>query len=280
MKNTFSKFTIITTVFALILGNLVVATNSGDACGTDWPKCNGQIIPDFSDINILIEYSHRLFTTILGFVILLNAIFAWRKRKKKNTKIFSIVTILLLILQSLVGGLNVLLGTPTGFTTIDVTVSLLLLSSVIYLHYSLEEPSANKNIELIKKPSKELLIVIFIETAIGAFFKHSRISQLLYSTSNELPLIDSLTLSNFIYFLHGILGIVTVLASIFLLLSAYSHDVFKARSTFLVVTLVITTLFGLLTKIYELSPFTSSMHMIFTTFSIAICASITATNNK
>ncbi|MCM3669000.1 COX15/CtaA family protein [Mesobacillus maritimus] len=280
MKNTFSKFTIITTVFALILGNLVVATNSGDACGTDWPKCNGQIIPDFSDINILIEYSHRLFTTALGFVILLNAIFAWRKRKKKNTKIFSIVTILLLILQSLVGGLNVLLGTPTGFTTIDVTVSLLLLCSVIYLYYSLEEPSANKNIELIKKPSKVLLIVIFIETIIGAFFKHSRISQLLYSTSSELPLIDSLTLSNFIYFLHGILGIVTVLASIFLLFSAYSHDVYKARSTFLVGTLVITTLFGFLTKIYELSPFTSSMHMIFTTFSIAICASITATNNK
>lgn len=280
MKNTFSKFTIITTVFALILGNLVVATNSGDACGTDWPKCNGQIIPDFSDINILIEYSHRLFTTALGFVILLNAIFAWRKRRNKKTRVLSIVTILLLIIQSLVGGLNVLLGTPTGFTTIDITVSLLLLTSVIYLHYSLEEPIGNKNIDIIKKPSKVLLIVIFIETVIGAFFKHSRLSQLLFSTSNELPLINSLTLSNLIYFLHGILGIITILASIFLLFSAYSHDVYKARASFLVVTLVITTLFGFLARLFELSPFTSSMHMIFTTLSIAICASITATHNK
>lgn len=276
MKNSLSKFTIFTTILALILGNLVVATNSGDACGTDWPKCNGQLIPDFSDINILIEYSHRIFTTALGFVILLNAIQAWRKRKMKNTKVFSIITIFLLILQSLVGGLNVLLGTPIGFTTIDVTVSLLLLTSVIYLHYSLEELKENNNIALIKKPSQFLLIVIFIETFIGAFFKHSRISQLLYSPSNDLAMINNTLISNFIYSIHGILGIATILASAYLLFLAYSYDVYKARSSFLIVTLLITTIFGFLTKIYELSPLTSSMHMIFTTLTIAICSSITA----
>lgn len=263
-------------MLALILGNLVVATNSGDACGTDWPKCNGQLIPDFSDINILIEYSHRIFTTALGFVILLNSIQAWRKQKMKNTKLFSIITIFLLILQSLVGGLNVLLGTPIGFTTIDVTVSLLLLTSVIYLHSTLEEPKENNNIALIKKPSQFLLIVIFIETLIGAFFKHSRISQLLYSASNDLALINNTLISNFIYSIHGILGITTILVSAYLLFLAYTYDVYKARSTFLIITLLITTVFGFLTKIYELSPFTSSMHMIFTTLTIAICASITA----
>ncbi|MFP3359795.1 heme A synthase, partial [Planococcus sp. SIMBA_143] len=100
MKYNFSLFTINVTIAALILGNLVVATNSGDACGTDWPFCNGKIIPDITDYHIVIEYSHRLFTTLLGLVILINAILAWKKSSDKAVKVISVLSMILLFIQA------------------------------------------------------------------------------------------------------------------------------------------------------------------------------------
>ena len=108
MKSKFSFFTILVTIVALMLGNLVVATNSGDACGPDWPICNGRIIPDLTNYRVVIEYSHRLFTTVLGVIILINSILAWRKTDKAIVKTFSILTLCLLFIQALVGGFNVL----------------------------------------------------------------------------------------------------------------------------------------------------------------------------
>ncbi|MDK7669338.1 COX15/CtaA family protein [Cytobacillus oceanisediminis] len=275
MKNLFSKITIISTLFALILGNLVVATNSGDACGTDWPKCNGQYIPDFTNINVLIEYSHRIFTTSLGFILLLNAILVSKKLKKSHAKSWwPLVTIILLIVQSLVGGINVLLGTPIGFTTIDVTVSLLLLVSVIYTHTLLESPKEGPKID-IKKGAYYLLIITFIEIIIGAFFKHSRMSELLYPGPTH-ALINSRNFSQMIYSIHGILGLASILMTAYLLFLSYKHNNFKIQSTLLMFFLLITAIFGLVTKISFLSPVTSSIHMISTILSIAVTCLISA----
>ena len=280
LKNKFSLFTVAATILALIIGNLVVATNSGDACGSDWPQCNGTLFPDITNVNILIEYSHRIFTTVLGFIILVNAILAWIKLRRKKAKWLAVVSLFLLGLQSLVGGLNVLLGTPVGFTIFDVTISLLLLISVIYLHYALVNKDVSKEPGVknprYKDPAFLLLLFIMMETVIGAFFKHPRFSKLLYANYNGEVLINSPLLAEFIYFIHGILGLAIVISSLNLMFLFFKANQYKFRIPFLVLNLVITTIFGFLTKANELSPFTSSFHMIFTIISIALAASIVA----
>lgn len=282
LKNKFSLFTVYSTILALIIGNLVVATNSGDACGTDWPRCNGTFFPNITNIRILIEYSHRIFTTVLGFIILINAVLAWIVLRKKKTKWFSVVSFFLLGLQSIIGGLNVLLGTPVGFTTFDVIVSLLLLISVIYLHYALvnrdiQKETVNRRSQF-TNPAFLLLFFIMTETVIGAVFKHPRFSKLLYDHYNGEVLINSPMLAQFIYFVHGIIGLAIVISTLYLLFSSFQANRDKLKMLILIITLVITTIFGFLTKIYELSPFTSSFHMIFTIISIALSASISAIN--
>ncbi len=269
MRNKFQKFTIAATILALILGNLVVATNSGDACGSDWPKCNGKLIPDFSSINILIEYSHRLFTTSLGFIILINAILVWRKLRKANGKsIWPILSIVLLLIQSLVGGLNVLLGTPVGFTTLDVTVSLFLLVSVIYTHNILEPPLLGKKGAPLQKGAFALLVFIFIETVIGAVFKHFRISKMLIT--------DEGGISYIFYSIHGLLGIAAILASSFILFWSLRNKMFRLLSISLVVFLLLTGIYGFISRASSLAPAISSFHMIFTILSISAASLLTA----
>ncbi|MFT9599079.1 COX15/CtaA family protein [Mesobacillus sp.] len=272
MRNRFQKFTIAATILALILGNLVVATNSGDACGSDWPKCNGKLIPDFSSIKVLIEYSHRLFTTSLGFVILINAILVWKKLRISNAKsIWPILTIVLLLVQSLVGGLNVLLGTPVGFTTLDVTVSLFLLVSVIYTHNILEPSLIGKKSELLQKSALALLVFIFVETIIGAVFKHFRISKMLIS--------DEGGISYIIYSIHGLLGIAAILASSYILFWSLRNKTFRLLSVGLTVFLLLAGVYGFISKASSLAPIYSSFHMIFTILSI-LAASFLAAERK
>ncbi|CAM3820583.1 MULTISPECIES: COX15/CtaA family protein [Mesobacillus] len=269
MRNRFQKFTIAATILALILGNLVVATNSGDACGSDWPKCNSKLIPNFSSINILIEYSHRLFTTSLGFIILINAILVWKKLKKSNTKsIWPILSIVLLLIQSLVGGLNVLLGTPIGFTTLDVTVSLFLLVSVIYTHNILEPPLLGKKSAPLQKGSFALLVFIFIETIIGAVFKHFRISKMLIT--------DEGGISYILYSIHGLLGIAAVLASSYILFWSLRNKTFRLLSVSLTFFLLLAGVYGFVSKASSLAPVYSSFHMIFTILSISAASFLAA----
>ena len=54
--------------FQITLGGIVRVTDSGLGC-PDWPLCYGQLIPPF-ELATLIEYSHRLSASVLGFLVI------------------------------------------------------------------------------------------------------------------------------------------------------------------------------------------------------------------
>ena len=56
----------------ILFGPLVRATDSGLAC-PDWPLCHGKVIPP-PEFRIWMEVGHRIYSAILGFVILALAI--------------------------------------------------------------------------------------------------------------------------------------------------------------------------------------------------------------
>ncbi|MBH9965863.1 COX15/CtaA family protein [Rossellomorea oryzaecorticis] len=271
MKNKFSLFTVFLTIAALVLGNLVVATNSGDACGTDWPICNGKVIPDITDYHIIIEYSHRLFTTLLGLFILINAILAWKKTSVKQVKFISILSVLLLFTQAMIGGMNVLLGTPTGFTTLDVMFSLFLLISLVFLYAGLSDRTFDIKYKEIKKPLIIGFAALMSEILIGAIFKHFRLSEQIFEVNHT-----EFALANVVYLVHGILGLLTLFYIGYALFLSIRFNVMKKSALLLILLAALATFGGFVVKTEELSPITSSLHMILSILTVALLSYMTA----
>lgn len=66
--NTLAWATLAYNLFVIAWGAFVRATGSGAGCGSNWPTCNGEVVPRSPGIETLIEYTHRLTS---GFALVL-----------------------------------------------------------------------------------------------------------------------------------------------------------------------------------------------------------------
>ncbi len=124
--------TVIATYGLIVLGGTVRATNSGTAC-PDWPLCYGQVVPPF-ETKVFIEFSHRLFASIVGFMILGTVIWIWRKHRAHRVMLRAgIAAGLLLALQVLVGGVTVNTETAATVVAIHLSIALTLLATLILI---------------------------------------------------------------------------------------------------------------------------------------------------
>jgi heme a synthase len=98
------------TIFVAFVGSYVRGYGAGLAC-PDWPLCYGQIVPAM-DFYIFLEWFHRMVVGVLSLVIFAAAgIIWWRKTPERP---WALLTVGLLILQAVMGGLTVILKThPT-----------------------------------------------------------------------------------------------------------------------------------------------------------------------
>src|SRR5216683_7179459 len=110
----------LSTYILIVIGGYVVFSGSGIACGSSgpdsWPLCNGQVIPTLSG-PVLVEWTHRLFTLVVGLFVLGMTIIAWtRYREERRILQFSTISFLVLLGQ-------ILLGMVTVKTDLDPLVS-------------------------------------------------------------------------------------------------------------------------------------------------------------
>lgn len=74
----FAWFVLGYTMLVIVWGAFVRATGSGAGCGSNWPLCNGEVLPRPEQIETLIEFSHRVTS---GFALIFVFILYWWTRR-------------------------------------------------------------------------------------------------------------------------------------------------------------------------------------------------------
>jgi len=114
----------------IVLGGLVASTDSGLAC-PDWPLCNGQVLPSLT-INVLIEFTHRVWTIEATIAVIATMLMAWKfyKRMSRIT-LFATLTFILLLAQITLGMLTVQTRTLPVVVTAHLGMATLVFASAL-----------------------------------------------------------------------------------------------------------------------------------------------------
>lgn len=104
-------------VLVILWGAVVRITGAGAGCGEHWPLCNGVVVPQSPTLHTVIEFSHRLTSGLSGLVALgLVALAFAGTRRGHPARFGALLSLGLIILEGLVGGVQVLLGLTADST--------------------------------------------------------------------------------------------------------------------------------------------------------------------
>ena len=103
-------------VLVIIWGVFLRASKSGDGCGQHWLTCNGEVIPSAPQLKTIIEFSHRITSSLAGIFIvvllvwtLINWFYKQQERKKYLLKTV-VCSFVFVCLEGLLGAKLVLTG--------------------------------------------------------------------------------------------------------------------------------------------------------------------------
>jgi heme A synthase len=107
----FAWFVLIWNVITALWGAFVRATGSGAGCGSHWPLCNGQVVPQAEQVATLVEFSHRIMSGLAMIGVLVLLVWAFRAYPKGHpVRYGAVASAVFIILEALVGGALVLFG--------------------------------------------------------------------------------------------------------------------------------------------------------------------------
>ena len=132
--------------YALIVwGGYVTLGGYGLGCGTFWPTCSGAVFPATSwQYSAFVEYVHRLLTIVTGILLLTGTTLVWRmKPRPVGPSRAMALAIILLVVQSLLGGDVVVTSLDPLTTTLHLALATAVFASIIAgcaLMHSWEKP--------------------------------------------------------------------------------------------------------------------------------------------
>lgn len=237
MLRLFIGLSVFFTYLLMVMGNVVTTTGSGLAC-PDWPLCYGTVIPP-RQLNIWLEWSHRLLGGTTGFLVLASVITAWFKKAPREPRLLTTTALGLLGVGVVFGGIIVLIEAPLlqGALHLLVISFHIMLSTVIFTLMILAFKSTSS------APAKQeesfypaLLAIVFLQVFIGIFVRYGKASL----ACPDFPLCrgalfpDLVDFKVTIHFIHRLMATL-----IFLLTTGYfvkalmaKKDTFNASVTF------------------------------------------------
>jgi protoheme IX farnesyltransferase len=110
-------------LLVILWGVFLRASKSGDGCGQHWVTCQGEFIPSAPELKTLIEFSHRVTSSLAGIAIIglvVWAIVRWRRSKDRSSKsamAAAVGSLFFVVVEGLLGRSLVL----TGNTAMNLT---------------------------------------------------------------------------------------------------------------------------------------------------------------
>ncbi|WP_276609441.1 heme A synthase [Bacillus sp. N1-1] len=165
-------------LLVLLMGAVVTKTGSGDGCGNSWPLCYGKVLPEAPEIETIIEVSHRIVSAALGLLVIILAIWTWRKiGHLRETKFLAIASVFLIVFQGLLGAAAVVWGQSDIILASHFGFSLASFASVVLLTILVFEASGNQKTPYVPKRIRIHLYAITIYSYIvvytGALVRHT-----------------------------------------------------------------------------------------------------------
>ncbi|HXG85894.1 MAG TPA: COX15/CtaA family protein [Pyrinomonadaceae bacterium] len=112
----YACFVLAYNVVVILWGVFLRASKSGDGCGRHWLTCNGEIIPAAAQFKTIIEFSHRVTSSMAGLFILILLVWTltdWYsgKSERKGFLLKAVVgSFIFVIFEGLIGAGLVLTG--------------------------------------------------------------------------------------------------------------------------------------------------------------------------
>nr|WP_255648128.1 heme A synthase [Pseudalkalibacillus hwajinpoensis] len=165
-------------LLVLLMGAVVTKTGSGDGCGNSWPLCYGKVLPEAPEIETIIEVSHRIVSAALGLLVIILAIWTWRKiGHLRETKFLAIASVFLIVFQGLLGAAAVVWGQSDIILASHFGFSLASFASVVLLTILVFEASGKQKTPYVPKRIRIHLYAITIYSYVvvytGALVRHT-----------------------------------------------------------------------------------------------------------
>lgn len=103
-------------ILVILWGVFLRASKSGDGCGRHWLTCQGEIIPSAPELKTIIEFSHRITSSIAGILLIVLLVWAFRRWQVQKsvqnrlTLITAVGSFIFVVIEGLLGAGLVLTG--------------------------------------------------------------------------------------------------------------------------------------------------------------------------